>query len=360
MSPPPYGFPKYEPVPDGKTPNKTEYNVWNYLKLINYLGKLVEEAGGGRGAVDDVDDEFRPHDVTYLKLLLLWTYTLRFFKFGQSASYWYYVDLLSASGLNYTKSEPDDPIPGSCFIVPLADQRFYDPTIALANSFDKVYCLDMNADALARIEARRAAMEKKYGLEFPPYSYHAGDANKAIDKILDEIEIEAKKPVPKGQLGPLGLVFVDNLGLDISLDTIKKIQKRTRADLVVHLPTRAIWRCINAAAAGVEQTALTAFFGGDAWRKIKSEADIPGVYHAVVQEATGHEFQDFKPVPIKGANSDFHLCIYVRHTSGTEGKNGWLAIIEKLAEECGKITHDRIRTVRDLSKNKTKTLFEFK
>jgi three-Cys-motif partner protein len=359
MSPVPYGFPKYEPVPQARTSNRTEYNVWNYLKLINYLGKLVESAGADRGATDDVDDEFRPHDVTYLKLLLLWTYTLRFFQFGKKASSWYYIDLLSASGLNYTKSDPNDPIPGSCFIVPLADQRFYDPARSLENRFQKVYCLDMSPDSLARIETRRAALEAKFGLEFPPYSYHSGDANAAIDKVLDEIELEAKKPLPKGKLGPLGLVFVDNLGLDISLDTIKKIQKRTRADLVVHLPTRAIWRCINAAAAGVEQARLTAFFGGDAWREIKSEAEIPSAYHQIVQQATGHEFQDFKPVPIKGANSDFHLCIYVRHTSGTEGRNGWLSIIEKLAEECGKITHERIREVRDLAQGRRKTLSEY-
>lgn len=358
MSPVPFGFPKYEPVPETKTPHKTEYNVWNYLKLIDYLGRLVQDSGAERGATDEVDDEFRPHDVTYLKLLLLWTYTLRFFQFGKRASSWYYIDLLSASGLNYTKSDLNDPIPGSCFIVPLADQRFTDPAKPLANKFQKVYCLDMNSESLARIEARRLAMAAKYGLDFPPYSYHSGDANIAIDAVLDEIEAEGRKPVTRGQLGPLGLVFVDNLGLDITLETIKKIQKRTRADLVVHLPTRAIWRCVHAAAAGTNQQKLTAFFGGEAWRAIQNEQDIPRIYHQVVQEATGHQFQDFQPVPIKGVASDFHLCIYVRHTSGTEGRSGWLATIEKIAAECGKITHERIRGVRDVAKNKQKTLFE--
>lgn len=359
MCPAPYKFAKYEAVPKGKTDNRTEYNVWNYLKLINHVGKLVESAGAARGKTDDVDDDFRPHDVTYLKLLLLWAYTRLFFKFGKRAVSWYYIDLLSATGLNYTKSDPNDPIPGSCFIVPLAEQRFGEPEATLVEQFHQVYCLDMNPESLAQIDARRTALIEKYGLDLPPYAYFPGDANIAIDKVLDEIEAASKKPVPKGMLGPLGLVFVDNLALDINLETIKKIQKRTRADLVVHLPTRAIWRCIKAGATGLEQASLTAFFGSDIWKKIKSPDEIPSMYHAVVQEATGHEFQDFTPVPIKGAKSEFHLCIYVRHTSGTQGKDGWLAVIGKLAEECGKIDHDRIQVVRDLSQHKQRTLGEF-
>ncbi|MFA5944304.1 MAG: three-Cys-motif partner protein TcmP [Candidatus Thermoplasmatota archaeon] len=357
MTPPKYGFPAYVPYPKSAGTKIPRETVLDYLKLLDYLGRLIEKAAG-KSTQDLADEEYRPHDVTYLKLLLLWSYTLRFFQFGKRATRWYYIDLLSASGLSYTKSFPDDPVPGSCFMVPLADQRFYDPDKPLANGFAKVFCLDQDNAALARIAERRTALEKAYGLQFPEYSYHGDDANTSIAKVLEEIEAEAAKPIPKGALGPLTLVFVDNLGLNIHMRTIREIQQRIRADLVVHLPTHAIWRCIEAyRKAGNEYQALNDFFGCDEWKNVTDASQIPTLYHKLVQEATGHVFQDFTPVPIHGEKSRFHLCIYVRHTQGTDGKDGWLAIIRKLAEECGTITYETIHSVRAVSSGKQKTLF---
>lgn len=356
MTPAPYGFAPYAPYPESSSLSKSRHAVLNYLRLLDFFGRLIEKAGGGRSSIDETSEEFRPHDVTYLKLLLLWSYALRFHQFGKSASKWFYIDLLSATGLSYARNYPDDPVPGSCFIVPLATQRFGDPSKSLGRTFNKVFCFDDNPKALAKIEERRTGLIKAYGLDLPEYAYYDKDANKSIDSALDEIAHETAA-TPRGTMPPLTLVFVDNLGMDIDMSTIQKIQKRIRADLVVHLPTHAVWRCIEAYKKGIEQHRMTAFFGTDEWKTIKSASEIPGFYHSLVQKATGQQFQDFTPVPIQGERSKFHLCTYVRHTSGTEGKDGWVSIIRNLAAECGTITYQTIHDVRAVSSGKQKTLF---
>lgn len=358
MTPAPYGFPPYDPVPTSDSYSKSRHAVLNYLRLLNYVGRLVEKVSGPKTGMDEADDEFRPHDVTYLKLLLAWSYARRFMNYGRRATAWYYIDLLSASGLSYTRNQPDDPVPGSCFLVPLAMQEFEKPAVDLGRTFDKVFCFDKDANALAKIEERRRGLIRQYGFDLPEFGYADGDANQSIEIALKEIETAGSKPPPPGKLRPLTLVFVDNLSLDIEMDTIKRIQKRIRADLIIHLPTRAIWRCIEAfRKSGREQHKLTAFFGTDQWKQISAMAEIPDFYHELVRAATGHKLQDFDPVPIQGARSDFHLCIYVRHTAGTEGKEGWLATIRSLAKECAGITHETIQAVREISSGKQRTLF---
>lgn len=309
--------------------------------------------------MDIADEEFRPHSVTYLKLVLLWCYLMRFFDFGKNSQRKFYIDLLSASGLNYCKDFPDEPIPGSCFLVPLGDQRFYNPETPLDRRFERVFCFDYNAEALKRIEERRQGLIDNYGLELPPFDLVEGDANDKVELALKHIEqAEAEHDGPR-YTAPLTLVFVDNLKLDIPMATIKEIQSRIRADLVVHLPSHAIWRCIEAYHAGTPQHKLTEFFGSDDWKSITKKDEIPALYHAKVQEATGGEFQDFEPVRIQGKNSGFHLCIYVRRTKKTAKGPGWVDIVRNVARECAKIDHKTIRGVRDLSSGKQQSLSEF-
>lgn len=343
------------PQPAGM--KKEDYNVRNYIRLFDHVGKIVD------GLLDDgdleaIDRKFAPHDVTYLKLILLVSYARQFLKFGAGASDWYYLDILSSSGLSYAPDYPQDPIPASALLAPLAWQVFQEPDKPLERAFTEVHCFEMDDGARGALERRYEAMRDGAGFSMPPAQFHGGDANASLIPVLDRIAAVTQERRSNRSLGPLTLAFVDNLSMNIGMDAIKAIQTKVRADLVIHLPTRAIWRCIEAnRKGGTEQRQLTRFFGTEDWKNLTSKEQVPQLYHEQVRAATGQDFQEFEPVHIRGLQNDFHLCVYVRHTRGTKGKAGWTATIRKLAEACNRLDYSSITRVKETAVGRQQTLF---
>ena len=329
--------------------SKSENNVYNYVKLFNHVGRKLR-ACGPPGTV--FEDEFRAHDVTYLKLLLATSYARAFLRVGSKhADKLYYLDVLSASGVSYTRTFEDIPVPSSAFTVPLAYHDFKAEPAPPKFAFDRVWTFDRDAVSLAAINERRLALGRA-GFSLPPYEPMAGDANARVFEAIEAIRTG-------GAHRPLTLAFIDNVGLDVKMTTIQGIQRGIRADLIVHLPVSAVIRCVEQwRKRQFNQPALTAFFGNEEWQKIDSAADVVSVYHESVRKVTGSEFQDALPVRIKGPNAEFALCFYVRRTRGS-GAEGWVSNIQKLAEACNSVSYDRIRGIVERAEGRRTVLHDF-
>lgn len=349
----PKDVPPYVPWVSDATYEKALNNVCNYVRLLNHVGSIVEamdvRAGGS------TTEAFTPHVATYLKLLLTASYARKFLEVGSRyTDKLYYLDVLSASGLTYPGGA-GTPVPGSCFWVPLAHERFEEPRTPPKYAFSRVWTFDDDPAALALLRMRRERLVERAGLSLPPYEHVEGDINSSIGEVLERLAEERR--ADRVESRSLVLAFIDNVALDVTMATIQRIQSSVRADLVVHLPTRAIWRsCQQARQADVEARRLTSFFGSEAaWRKIPDPTHIPGVYQACVEEVTGSAFQPFQPVSIRGPNHDFALCIYARKTSGA-GNVGWVGSIQKLAEACNQFDEPKLKRVMRVATGKQRTL----
>ena len=324
-------------------------HVYNYVQLLNHLARIIEQNGGKKPELDLTDDEFRPHEITYLKLLLLMSYSRAFLDIGsRHTDLLFYLDVLSASGLSYTQDR-EDPIPGSCFVVPLAMQEFEHPEKPPSHGFSKVWVFDQNEKRLDAILERHQALQNEAGLKLPEFEKVSDDANTSLVKIIDEIEKLTTARKSAGKRRPLTLAFIDNIGLNVEMQTIADMQGRIRADLIIHLPTSAIWRCVRAfQEAGQNEAILDRFFGDQSWKTIMNAQEVPATYNAAVRKATGEDFQDFDPVRIKGLKAEFSLCVYVRKTKGTQKpyKPGWVNKIRSLADACNQVDHDHFTNIQ--------------
>lgn len=357
----PADVPSYTKWADIPTYDKPMNNVCNYVKLLNHVGKIVEGLGIANPVPPEgADEEFTPHEATYLKLLLTSSYARTFLRVGSKyTNKLYYLDVLSASGLTYPGGDKQQPVPGSCFFVPLCHQDFSKPTTAPAFEFSKMWAFEADPACLQTLAARHKLMQTAAGFKLPPLQPVPGDVNQSILPVLDSLAKEREEDFRRGMKPPLILAFIDNLGLNVNMDTIHAIQTKVRADLVVHLPIRAIWRSIEQARKqGVEGKKLTAFFGTEAaWQGIKSQDDIPAAYQKCVQAKTTEPFQEFEPVIIKSKNQEFALCIYARRTKGMDdGHGGWIENIKKLAAACNEFTPDHLNKSLKVASGKQATL----
>lgn len=351
----PDDVPAYVRWPEDPSYDKTLNNVCNYVRLLNHLGRIVEAMEVA--APNTPGDAFKPHLATYLKLLLTASYARQFLNVGSRyTEKLYYLDVLSASGLTY----PGDgkvPVPGSCFWVPLAHQPFEEPLAPPKLGFRRAWAFDANEAALSLLQQRRDRLATRAGFQLPPYEYVAGDVNEALPAVLDRLAQERRADQAAGSPASLVLAFIDNLALDVTMASVQRIQSSVRADLVVHLPVRAIWRsCQQARETDVEARRLTAFFGSEGeWRKIADPGQIPAVYQGCVEAVTRSEFQPFEPVLIRSQNQEFALCIYTRKTGGA-GSGGWVASIQKLAEACNQFDEAKLQRVMNVATGKQKKL----
>ena len=125
--------------------------VCTYVRILNHLGKIVEGLDERESLpTADSGDQFTPHISTYLKLLLTMSYarnaTLKIGpKFTEKL---YFLDILSASGLTYPGGATQ-PLPGSCFAVPLAYQEFSRPRTPPSASFSKSWAFELDSKGLA-------------------------------------------------------------------------------------------------------------------------------------------------------------------------------------------------------------------
>lgn len=322
----------------------SENHVVSWCRILNYLSETIQRVDE-EYRPDGHEDSFEPHLPTYKKLLLASSYVYNTLKIASKyAGNVYYLDVLSASGLSPVQGE-DYAAPGSCFALPLACQDWDEVPTPPDQEFDKVWAFDYSKENLKAIECRREGIVEEMELSLPPFTTVPGDANTSISGVLDEIQQETVRCHQRNEKPPLTYAFIDNEALDIKMSTIQEIQQKVRADLLIHVPTRAIWREIQRSRTeGDDGTAVTEFFGDDVWREIEDSSSIPQVYMEQVERITDGTFQELEPVEISSETSDFALLVCVRETSGIRERDsgGWIEKIKPLARGCNQIDKDRL------------------
>jgi three-Cys-motif partner protein len=75
--------------------------------------------------------------------------------------------------------------------------------------------------------------------------------------------------------GTLGLAFVDNLGLDVGLETLRALSDGpdVKVDFCITFHLGDLKRNLRGALAGVDADRWTAFFGGEGWRVVAQGAE---------------------------------------------------------------------------------------
>lgn len=336
--PPPSGFvakpftewdPFAGPVPRSK--DESLYNVNNYIALLDHVGKAVER-------VDGNPPVYEPHRATYLKLALTTAYARTFLPIARKyAPAVRYLDILSASGLSRPNGEKH-PVPGSAIFVPLCHQDFTAVGQSPAFAFDACWAFDGSPDNLAALARRIGGLRGAQGYNVPTTYLVPGDVNATVPIKVKELAQADAKQYGTGKNAPLYLAFIDNEGLDVHMSTIQAIQRNIRADLVVHVNSRGIYRLVKQHhAIDNEGEALTKFFGNDKWKAIKTEEDVGQIYRDSVEAVTGQDLLVSQPVHIRGRNYIFTLVFCARKTGGVEGGPGWIARIEKLMAACNRL-----------------------
>jgi three-Cys-motif partner protein len=322
----------------------SEWHVNNYIRLIDYLGKIVHR-------IDQQSEStlptYTPHRATYLKLLMTTSYARTFLKVGSAyTSDLRYLDVLSASGLSIPKKR-NHPVPGSCFLVPLAHQKFDKPNSTPTFQFNRMWALDESENNLNALRWRHKQLFDWAGFTLPPVITIPGEINEAVPELLGPLAAEREK-IRRGRgKPPLYLAFVDNQALDVNMDTIAKIQSTVRADLIIHIPTSSIIRQIRAhEVTQHEYRKMKRFFGNENWTGCSTEDEIAQVYRDEVQRRTHSEFQVIDPVHIRGENHTFSLIVCAR-TTANSGDKGWVARNEKLAAACSRFDLGKLDEVLD-------------
>jgi three-Cys-motif partner protein len=90
-----------------------------------------------------------------------------------------------------------------------------------------------------------------------------GDCNQA--SVIQRLRAELTP-------GTLGLAFVDNLGLDVSLDTLRDLSEARPLDLCITFQIGDLKRNLRSALAGIDADRWTRFFG-EGWRTVAADAE---------------------------------------------------------------------------------------
>jgi spore photoproduct lyase len=153
----------------------------------------------------------------------------------------YYIDLFAGCGKCKVR-ETEEEIDGSALIA-----------LNLNNPFDKYIFVDLNQDALSSLKKRAKDSPLSNRMDFKE-----GDCNEKVLEILKEIP----------QQGTLCLAVIDPTGLQIKFETIRKLTRGRRVDLIITFPEgMAIKRNIDQFLKH-EESPLDGFMGDRKWRDL--------------------------------------------------------------------------------------------
>ena len=115
--------------------------------------------------------------------------------------------------------------PGRCRVRHHGDFEDGSPLIALREAFTHYFFVDISPHCIEALEKRTSSMEAVPGKVM---KILRGDANECIDELVRQIDA----------LGPetIGFAFVDPPGIQVDFDTLQRLSKCTRMDLLVNFP----------------------------------------------------------------------------------------------------------------------------
>ena len=164
----------------------------------------------------------------------------------------FYIDALAGSGVSVYGDQ------GDCFLgsAILAAKQAEEP-------FTKMYFIEQDSDNVEALEDRLYHAFYELDLEItPPDAYEVipGNTNKEMENVVSDIWKIAKSRRETPNFNHP--TFIDNQGLDVYWETVKKVAPKPTGDLLINFPTAPVGRTANASHS---QEAMNKFYGGDTW-----------------------------------------------------------------------------------------------
>ncbi len=208
-----------------------------------------------------------------------------------------YVDLFSGYGRNVIRQNQEE-VDGS-------------PLLALKNEFAKYVFVDL-PEVLTVLDQRLRQHAKRARMELV-----AGDCNKVIDKVLAALPANH-----------LTLAFIDPPGVQIRFDTISRLVRNRKVDLLMTIQFGMAIRMNLPQYARAEQAALTDFLGTDKWREDYREGGSISqigrrILERYMQQLRGLGYKTVRDREIEVYSDQRNLFLYVivlasRHPLGAD------------------------------------------
>lgn len=254
---------------------------------------------------------------------------------GIRKGYWknmYYLDLFAGSGIGQIDGTKD---------LVLGSPLLLAAQIKKENKFTKMFLVEEKSDRANALEQRMRSIET--GERFEVFR---GDANKQIDKIIDEI---------KGQ-DYHSLIFIDPYGMEIDWQTMEKILQ-LRADIIFTFQTLGINR---------GETAFKRFFKRpDEAHKILETLEGDKKLEALL-ELYEEDIRNSRPkgentiietVRVKSGSAFYYDLIFV--TKETKAGSPWMKGIRQGKQQVETNTGKVVNIALDKLKGRLKGLADF-
>lgn len=203
--------------------------------------------------------------------------------------------------------------PGRCLIESTNREEDGSPLIALQYDFRKYVFIEETEELNQALKARCKDSPKLNRIKFLE-----GDCNKIVGKITPEVD-------PAG----LNLIFIDPTGIDIHYETIDKLAKDKRADLLINVQMHMdITRNFSAYKKKGDNSKLGLFLGGNVdWDNIKSPQDAIKLYKERIKKL-GYQTVEFKDIAIRNTlNAPMYFLLFA--SKNPRGLHFWKEITKK-------------------------------
>lgn len=224
---------------------------------------------------------------------------------------WFYIDALAGSGVSVYGDE-DESFLGS-------------PLLAAKNAsqpFTKMYFIEQDEQKAAALEKRLETAFNGSDLQITSpecgYDVYVGDANEMLQHVIPDMWTVAKRD---GKPNFNHLTFIDNQGLDLTWEGIKKLAPEPTGDLLINFPTSAIRR---AAGHQDSQDAMTDYYGGGMWQSANNREELLDTYQTRLNSV---EKTEQVVTNIDSGTKNYHYdMIYA--TRETHGGSDYIKAIE--------------------------------
>jgi three-Cys-motif partner protein len=115
--------------------------------------------------------------------------------------------------------------PGRCIVRPQGDFGDGSPLVALRHTFTHYFFVDISSHCIQALQKRTSGTAAMPGKVMKIIT---GDANNCIEDLVRQVEA----------LGPqtIGFAFVDPPGIQFDFETLRRLSKCTRMDLLINFP----------------------------------------------------------------------------------------------------------------------------
>jgi three-Cys-motif partner protein len=305
-------------------------------KRLEYLLKYVPELSEiEKGIYNDAKHW------TALKIIALGyfasTYTT-IIKQQPWAKQMYYIDLFAGSGL--CKME-NDIILGSPIAVADAARK---------HQFSKMFLIEKDSKKAKALDKRFEYLSELQEFEGLNYKTYSKDCNKAIPKILEEIENNKSH----------SLVFIDPYGMEVDWPTTKALLE-IRSDIVVTLQsflfaTRALGKARKSEA---DLETFKRFIGAENFTPNMLDLKEPSELLQIYKENLSPYREIALDVPIRGMKSTSYYYDWIIAVKETAGGSPWIRSAKDARSRIENLDGSKVKQALRIIKGKDRDLDSF-